>query len=681
MKIMKSLIIVESPTKAKTIKRLLEGKFRVISSKGHIKDLPKSRLGVDIDNDFTPHYIVIRGKNDVIKKLKEEAEKADYIFIGTDPDREGEAIAFHIAEEIKKEGIKRVRFYEITKEGILKALSEPGEIDENLVSAHKARRVLDRLVGYLVSPQLWKIFYRGLSAGRVQTVALRIVVEREKEIQNFKRTPYWICRIIVEKDGKRFPAELFMVDEKKKDRFSEEEYTEIVDILKKANIADVVEFAKKCKKFSPYPPYITSTLQQDSSLFLGFSPKQTMNIAQRLFEGVEIDEGAVGLITYMRTDSVRVNDNFIEQTRKFIKENFGESFLPFQKRIYKDKKQTQGAHEAIRPTSMDRVPERVKNFLLPEQYKLYDLIYRRYLASQMQDSEYEERKVILKVENFYFSAKSLKKVFEGFEKVFVKEKRETDYEIPDLRGVGNVKIVDVRWEKRYTQPPPRYTEASLVKKLEQHGIGRPSTYAPIISTLFERNYVEKKEGKIVPTPLGIKVAEILIPRFEDLFNLSFTRKMEESLDDVAEGNKKWQDVVREFYGSFSKDLEKFEKEIPLLKENHADYINEKCPLCGSPLVIKWGRFGRFIACSSFPSCKYTRPYTIEIPCPLCGSPVYEIRSKKKKIYYKCSNDKCNFFSDKIPTDVKCPLCNTPMLRKGKKFYCIKCKKYYAEGDK
>ncbi len=679
---MQSLIIVESPTKAKTITKLLEGKFKVVSSMGHIKDLPKSKLGVDIENGFIPYYIIIRGKKDIIKKLKEEAKKADYIFLGTDPDREGEAIAFHIAEEIKKEGIKRVRFYEITKEGILRALGNPGEIDENLVSAHKARRVLDRLVGYLVSPLLWRIFHKGLSAGRVQTVALRLVVEREKEREKFEKTPYWVCKAVFEKDGYKFPAELFMVEEKRKEKFSEEEKREFEKNLKKEVQGIVKEYKKIMKRFSPSPPYITSTMQQDASIFLGFSPKQTMMIAQRLFEGVEIEGGPVGLITYMRTDSVRVNREFIERTRRFIRNVFGEDYLPSEGRTYQDKKGAQGAHEAIRPTYAERTPERIKNYLMPEQYKLYDLIYRRYLASQMEDSRYEEKTVQIRVSNFYFLGRSLKKIFDGFEKVFLREKKETDYEIPELSLNDRLRILEIKWEKRYTQPPPRYTEASLVKKLEKHGIGRPSTYAPIISTLFERNYIEKRDGKIVPTSLGRKVAEILIPRFATLFDLEFTKKMEESLDLVAEGQKKWQEVVKEFYLPFSETLKKFEKEIPELKENHTIYVDEKCPKCGSPLIVKWGKYGRFIACSAFPKCDYTKPFEIDKKCPICGSSVYEIRGKKKKnkTYYKCSNPSCNFITDGSITDEKCPECSSFLIQRGRRFYCVRCKKY-VKGDK
>lgn len=679
---MQDLIIVESPTKARTITKLLENKYRVVSSKGHIKDLPKSRLGIEIKvNKFIPHYIIIRGKEKIVRELREEAEKAGNIFIGTDPDREGEAIAKHIAEEIKKDTVKRIRFHEVTKEGIWKALQSPSSIDEDLINAYQARRILDRLVGYLISPVLWKVFNKGLSAGRVQTVALRLIVEREQEIRNFKPQPYWICNIVVEKGEVHFPATLTHLNNQRKERISQEEYAKFKDLIKKGMEVEVLEFEEKEKEFSPPPPYITSTLQQDASVFLGFTPKKTMLIAQRLYEGIEIGEEPVGLITYMRTDSFRIDEKFIQRTREFIRTKFGEAYTPPTPRIYEDKKGAQAAHEAIRPTEVEQEPELIERYLSSDEYKLYSLIYQRFLASQLPNSRYKIRTARIGTQEFQFSAKSAKKIFDGYEKVFKKEKRETDFELPPLSLGEKIKILKVNWEKKFTQSPGRYSEASLIKKLEYYGIGRPSTYAPIISTLFERNYVEKKGKAIYPTELGERVNELLIPRFPNVFNVNFTNEMEQALDCIAEGEKDWNQVVADFYHLFSPLVQKLENEIPKLQKEFTIRLLEKCPRCGGSLIVKWGKFGKFIACSSFPHCRFTKPFPLDTPCPKCGEKVFKFKSRKtKRFYYRCSSPDCDFISQSPSTSEKCPSCNAPMVQKNKKLFCIHCEKYYESQD-
>ncbi len=661
----KKLLVVESPTKARTIKKYLGRGFEVVASKGHIKDLPKSRLGVDIEHGFEPDYITIKGKSDVLKKLKKMAARASEVYIGSDPDREGEAIAYHVAKEVEKAGqhnIKRVLFYEITKDAVKKAIKEPQEIDMRKVEAQIARRVLDRLVGYKISPLLWKSVRKGLSAGRVQTVALRLLVEREKEIQAFKPQKYWRLFVYFEKDGVAFKAQF---PEKIR---TEEEALKLKELAAKGTFR-VSHFSKTIKTTSPPPPFKTSTMQQDASSELGFSSRQTMRLAQQLYEGVELpDVGLTGLITYMRTDSVRMAEKAVEQARKVIKETLGEQYLPEKPRKFKDKGTSiQGAHEAIRPTNFSLLPERIASALEPNLFKLYSLIWRRAMASQMAEAKFEVKSLKLECEGIELTAEGRTLMFEGFYRVY--GRRPQDIKLPDFTVGEELKPVKIELEERQTEPPKRYTEASLIRALEAKGIGRPSTYAPTIATLLDREYVVKEGRALKPTDLGILVADLLIPRFPELFDVGFTAKMEAELDKIEEGQKTRLELLQEFYQKFEKELEKVSAQINEMRQQSVQVLDEKCPLCGRPLVIRWGRYGKFIACSGYPECRYTRPIldVVEgVKCPKCGSDIVRRRSKKGRIYYACSNPKCDFYLFNEPVGVKCPECGYPLMVKVRK---------------
>ncbi|MEO0130539.1 MAG: type I DNA topoisomerase, partial [candidate division WOR-3 bacterium] len=598
----KDLIIVESPTKAETIKRILKGEYQVIASKGHIKDLPKSKLGIDLTNSFEPNFILIKGKGKIVEELKKSAKKAKRIYLGCDPDREGEAIAYHIFSIINKENnkdVKRILIYEITKNGIEKALANPQEIDMNKVSSHKARRVLDRLVGYLVSPLLWKIFgQKNLSAGRVQTVALRILCEREKEIEEFVPQEYWLIFGNFEnKDKKLIKGLLKKIADKEIEIKNEKEAEEIIKEIEKINQFIVKKRIEKIRHYEPPPPFITATLQQEAAKILGFSSKRTMVIAQRLFEGVKLKDEMVGLITYPRTDSFRINDDFLNKIRNYIKENYGEEYLNKEVRKFKEKKFTQGAHEAIRPTDLNKNPETIKKYLTKDEYELYKLIYLRTLATQISPAVYRDIKIEIQGEKdkvYSFVSEGLLRVFDGYEKIYYEERKEKP--IIEVKEGEILDLKELIKEQHFTQPPPRYTEASLIKKLEKHGIGRPSTYAVIVSTLFERKYVKKENKTLYPTELGKLVNEILIPRFPDIFDINFTKLMEEDLDKIEEGKEEWVRVIKKFYEPFTNDLTNFEKDIESLKKEILKEIDETCPQCGKKLQIRYGRFGKFIAC-------------------------------------------------------------------------------------
>ena len=663
----KKLLIVESPTKAKTIKRYLGDEFLVLASKGHIKDLPKSRFGVDIEHGFKPTYVTIHGKSSVIKAIKEAAKRADVIYLGSDPDREGEAIAYHVAQEVRKVGkndIKRVLFYEITKDEVKKAIENPQEIDMWKVEAQLARRILDRIVGYKVSPLLWKAIHKGLSAGRVQTVALRLIVEREKEIQSFVPQKYWRLIAFFEKDGVRFKA---VYQPKIED---EKEAKRLLELARQSEFV-VKSFSKSMKSTAPPPPYKTSTLQQDASNKLGFSAKFTMRLAQELYEGVELPDGTMhGLITYMRTDSVRMADKAIAAIRKLVEEQFGKEYLPAKPRKHRDKGTIQGAHEAIRPTEFERTPESLEGALRRELHKLYSLIWRRAVASQMASAKFEVRTAEL-TGNEGLSLRAEGKIlkFDGFYRVLGDKPQ--DVLLPELVEGEKLKPVEVKLEEKETEPPKRYTEATLIKALEAKGIGRPSTYAPTIATLFEREYIVKDGRALKPTELGILVNDMLIPRFPELFDVNFTAKMEAQLDEVEGGKLHWQELLRRFYEKFSKELEKVESNISELKNASIQVLDEKCPVCGRPLVVRWGRYGKFIACSGYPECRYTRPINdiVEgVKCPKCGSQIARRRSKKGRIYYACVNQDCDFVMFNEPVGVKCPNCGFEIMgrvRKGR----------------
>ena len=647
------LIIVESPAKANTIKKFLGGNYKVMASMGHIRDLPKSKLGVDIEHDFEPEYINIRGKGDLIKSLKKEAKNASKVYLATDPDREGEAIAWHLSHilEIPQDSVCRVTFNEITKETVQKSIKEPRKIDMNLTDAQQARRVLDRIVGYKISPILWKKVKRGLSAGRVQSVAVKLIVDREEEIEKFIPQEYWnIYAILIEPNSnKKFEAKFYGKDGKKLEINNEEEVNNILKQIETGKY--VVDDVKKGeKKRTPAPPFTTSTMQQEASRKIGFTLKKTMSVAQGLYEGVKVTErGTVGLITYMRTDSTRISEEARHAAKNYIEETYGKSY--YENRYYKTKQNSQDAHEAIRPTYIDLTPEKIKNDLTPDQYKLYRLIYNRFIASQMSAAVYDTVSANINVNSYNFKASGQTLKFKGFMTLYVEsldnEKEETDESIPEL-VIGQEVIKEKLDPKQsFTEPPPRYTEASLVKALEEKGIGRPSTYSPTITTILERHYIQKEQKQLVPTELGKVVNTILTENFTDIINVEFTAKIEEDFDEIAEGKEPWKEVIREFYGPFEKEVEKVDKELEHVKIED-EVTDIPCDKCGRMMVIKYGRYGKFLACPGYPECKNAKPLVenIDVPCPVCGAKVQVRKTKRGKKYYICENNpkSCNYIS-------------------------------------
>ncbi len=647
------LIIVESPAKANTIKKFLGGSTKVVASMGHIRDLPKSKMGIDIEHDFEPEYINIRGKGDLIKSLKKDAKQAKKIYIATDPDREGEAIAWHLAKilEEEKDKIVRVTFNEITKNAVQKAIKEPRDIDINLVDAQQARRVLDRIVGYKISPVLWKKVRRGLSAGRVQSVAVKLIVDRENEIEKFIPEEYWNIYADLEdiKTKKEFQAHFYGKDGKKLDIHSNDEVQVILNNIKNAKYI-VSEVKKGEKKRTPAPPFTTSTMQQEASRKLGFTLKKTMSIAQGLYEGVKIPEkGTVGLITYMRTDSTRISEEARSVAKTQITKLYGENY--YENRYYKTKKDAQDAHEAIRPTYIDIEPDSIKDSLSNDQYKLYKLIYNRFLASQMAPAVYDTMNVNIKANAYDFKANGQVLKFKGFMTLYVegtdKEEIEEEGMLPELEENQEVKLKKLNPKQSFTEPPPRYTEASLVKALEEKGIGRPSTYSPTITTILERRYIEKEKKQLYPTELGKVVNKLLTENFTDVINVEFTAKIEDEFDEIAEGHEKWKKMIREFYGPFEEEVEKVEKEL-----EHVEMVDEvsdiKCEKCGRMMVYKYGRYGKFLACPGYPECKNAKPIieTIDVPCPKCGATVQVRKTKRGRKYYICENNpkSCDYIS-------------------------------------
>ena len=647
------LIIVESPAKANTIKKFLGGNTKVVASMGHIRDLPKSKLGVDIEHDFEPEYINIRGKGDLIKSLKQEAKKAKKVYLASDPDREGEAIAWHLSKilEEDKQKITRVTFNEITKGAVQKALTNPRDIDLNIVDAQQARRVLDRIVGYKISPLLWKKVKRGLSAGRVQSVAVKLIVDRENEIENFIPEEYWnIYANVEDKNSKKdFEAKFFGKNGKKQDIHSKEEVDKILSNLKNAKYI-VTEVKKGERKRNPAPPFTTSTMQQEASRKLGFTLKKTMSIAQGLYEGVKVaNRGSIGLITYMRTDSTRISEEARAAAKKHIISTYGEKF--YENRYYKKSKDAQDAHEGIRPTYSDIEPDSIKSDLTSDQYKLYKLIYNRFMASQMSNAVYDTMAVNIKANDYDFKANGQNLKFKGFMALYVEgtdsENVQEEGMLPELKENQELKLIKLDSKQSFTEPPARYTEASLVKTLEEKGIGRPSTYSPTITTILERRYIEKIQKQLVPTELGKIVNKLLTENFSDIINVEFTAKIENEFDEIAEGKEKWKKMIREFYGPFEKELERVEKEL-----EHVELVDEvsdvKCEKCGRMMVYKFGRYGKFLACPGYPECKNTKPIieTIDVPCPVCGAKVQVRKTKKHRNYYICENNpkSCNYIS-------------------------------------
>ena len=648
------LIIVESPAKANTIKKFLGGSTKVVASMGHIRDLPKSKIGVNIENDFEPEYINIRGKGDLIKSLKKDAKNAKKVYLATDPDREGDAIAWHLAHilEIPEDSVCRVTFNEITKETVQNSIKKPRKIDMNLTNAQQARRVLDRIVGYKISPLLWKKVKPGLSAGRVQSVAVKLIVDRENEIRNFVPEEYWniYAKLLDEKSNKTFEARFYGKNGKKKELHKKEEVDEILANIKNKKYI-VTNIKNGEKKRTPAPPFTTSTMQQEASRKLGFTLKKTMSVAQGLYEGVKIsDRGSVGLITYMRTDSTRISDEARKAAKEQITKTYGANY--YENRFYRTNKDAQDAHEGIRPTYINITPDSIKENLTSDQYKLYKLIYNRFLASQMQAAIYDTVNVDIEVNNYNFKASGQNIKFKGFMTLYVEGNDEESNEedesfIPKLEENQEVIKKELKPKQSFTEPPARYTEASLVKDLEARGIGRPSTYAPTITTILERHYIEKEKKQLVPTELGEVVNKLLTENFSDIVNLEFTAKIENEFDNVAEGKDEWKQVLREFYPTFKQELEKVDKELEHveLKEEVSDV---PCDKCGRMMVVKMGRYGKFLACPGYPECKNVKPFIVyvDVPCPVCGAKVQVRKTKRGKNFYICENNpvSCNYIS-------------------------------------
>jgi len=700
----KSLLIVESPTKVNTLKKIVGKDFIIKASVGHLKDLPKKKLGVDVDNDFAPEYITIRGKGKILSELKAAAKKADQIYLAPDPDREGEAIAYHIGNEVArftKAKIYRVSFNEITKKAVKEALANPTELNTNRVYAQQARRILDRLVGYKISPILWKKVHRGLSAGRVQSVALRIVCDRERQILEFKPVEYWSVTLEVEgSKPPQFESKLFKIKGEKAEIHNKEEADQILKGLDGAKLV-LESIVRKERKRNPTAPFITSTLQQEASRKMGFSPKKTMMLAQRLYEGLTLGKkGTVGLITYMRTDSVRLSDEALDMVRGFIPERYGKEYLPASPNVYKSKKSAQEAHEAIRVSDVTLEPNTIKEFLEKDQFRLYQLIWSRFVSCQMVPAILDTTQFDIVTGDYLFRSNGSIIKFAGFMKVYVegtddeavenKDKKDSDRTLPALEKGEKLKLLQILPEQHFTQPLPRFSEATLVKELEELGIGRPSTYASIISVIKDRDYIRSEERRLFPSELGFLVSDLLVENFPDIMTAEFTSKMEDQLDEIEAGKKNWVDTLKAFYIPFKKDLEEAEKKMRDIK-SQVEETDEKCEKCESPMIIKWGRFGKFMACSGYPECKNTKdlsdvkdddaasePDKIEGNCDKCNSELILKRGRFGK-FIACSNYPDCKFTKPISMGIKCPEENCEgdisprRTKKGRTFYG--CSKY------
>lgn len=680
-----NLVIVESPAKAKTIGKYLGPEYKVTASMGHLRDLPKSTMGVDIEGGFIPDYQPVKGREDTINELKKAAKSSAKVYLATDPDREGEAISWHLKEllEIPDDEVYRVTFNEITKNVVCTSIQNPRKIDENLVDAQQARRILDRIVGYKLSPLLWKKIKRGLSAGRVQSVATRMVVDREKEIRAFIPEEYWyLDAVLANSDKAEFTARYYGSNGKKAELKSKEDVDRIKGDIKDSPF--VVKSVKRAdKQRSPSPPFITSSLQQEASRKLGMTPRRTMSIAQQLYEGVDIEgEGTVGLITYMRTDSLRLSEDALAAAAGIIKSRYGAEYYPGAPRHYKTKSGAQDAHEAIRPSNPSLAPESIKSSLTSDQYRLYRLIWMRFIACQMSNAVYDGITADIESAGHIFRSSYTSLKFSGFTAVY-EEGRDDDPEEPQkpmpLLGEGEVvSLKNIKEEQKFTQPPARYTEATLVKAMEETGIGRPSTYAPTVSTILDREYVVKEGKNLRPTPLGEVVTTLMEERFTDIVDLHFTARMEEELDSVEKGNKPWQEVLSDFYGPFNKSLEDAEKALEGERiKIPAEETDEICEVCGRKMVIKSGRFGRFLACPGYPECTFTKPLVIEMPgkCPKCGSRILKRTSRNGYTYYACEKGAaCGFMTWDVPVKDICPECGKTLFkRSGRGFnkpFCI-----------
>ncbi len=676
----KYLVIVESPAKVKTIKKFLGKNYEVAASNGHVRDLPKSQLGVDVEHDFEPKYITIRGKGDILANLRKEVKKADKVYLATDPDREGEAISWHLSKALKLEGkgVNRISFNEITKTAVKTSLKNPREIDMDLVDAQQARRLLDRLVGYKLSPLLWKKIRRGLSAGRVQSVATRMVVDRENEIRSFNSEEYWLLDAHLSRgEGGGFTARFYGRDGKKQELHSEDEVNAIIDLTKDEPFTvDSVKRGEKQR--SPAPPFITSTLQQEASRRLGMTPRRTMSIAQQLYEGVDITgRGTVGLITYMRTDSLRISEEARAQAATAIEDIFGKEYLPDKPRYYKTGANAQDGHEAIRPATPSITPERVKNSLTSDQYKLYNLIWKRFMASLMASCVQDTVKLEIAGANekdaaegkyCLFTAAGYSVRFDGFTKVYeISDDESKGSLLPEIKVGDTAKLKELIPSQHFTSPPPRFTEASLVKEFEEKGIGRPSTYSTIITTIVKRNYVKRESKQFVPTELGEATTKLLKEKFPRIVNVKFTAQMEDMLDRVDSGDIDYVSVLDDFYGEFEKSLDKAKAEMKDVKiQLEEDITDIPCEKCGRMMVIKTGRYGRFLACPGYPECKNAKPLVLETnaKCPKCGAKVIERKTKRGYTFYGCSNwPNCDFMTWDKPTDEICPQCGKSLFKK------------------
>lgn len=685
-----NLVIVESPAKAKTIQKYLGNGYEVIASMGHVRDLPKSKLGVDVENNFQPQYIDMKGKGDVIKELKKHAKKCDKVYLATDPDREGEAISWHIAHILKLDmnDNNRVEFNEITKTGIQNGMSNPHKINIDLVNAQQARRILDRLVGYKLSPFLWKKVKRGLSAGRVQSVAVRIVVERENEIRKFQPKEYWSVDAVFSSGGKTFKASLLSFEGKKVDMPDGKFAHDILERLKGAEYV-IKSVRKRVVKKQPSPPFITSTLQQDASRRLGFASKRTMKIAQELYEGVDIQGmGAVGLITYMRTDSLRISEEAQNSARDYILSKYGKSYLPDAPKVYKSKKNAQDAHEAIRPSIVDLTPSKVKPSLTDDQYKLYKLIWERFIACQMENALLDTVSVDIEARDCLFRASGYSVKFDGFTVLYTESSENDDEgkkELPPLSVGDKPELKSLSGNQHFTQPPARYSEATLIKALEENGIGRPSTYAPTITTIISRMYVEHEGKQLKPTNLGEVTTELMKEHFKNIVDYKFTAQMESNLDCIEHGEKDWVKTLDEFYTDFAETLKKAEEAMEGKRVKVPDEeTDEICDLCGKKMVIKYGPYGKFIACSGFPDCKNTKKIVQETKgrCPLCNKKILVKKSKKGRSFYGCEGfPDCNFMTWNEPVEEKCPKCGNTLFRKGKKNGKLVCEKPGCEYER
>ena len=675
----KYLVIVESPAKAATIGKFLGNNYKIEASMGHVRDMPKSQMGIDFEHDFEPKYITIRGKGELLGKLRKDAKAADKVYLATDPDREGEAISWHLLHALnlgEEKPISRITFNEITKTAVKKSITEARDIDMDLVDAQQARRVLDRVVGYTISDLLWKKVKKGLSGGRVQSVALRLICDREGEIREFIPEEYWTLGAkLKDADGKVFEAKFYGKGETKTELANEAETNEVLDGLKGKDFA-VTDVKTGSRQKKPVAPFTTSTMQQEASKHLNMATQKTMMIAQQLYEGVNVKgEGTVGLVSYIRTDSFRISDEAYEAAVAFIKETYGDAFVNPERIVYKSKGKTQDAHEAIRPTNVSRTPESIKDSLSKDQYRLYKLIWERFVASQMSPAVYDTLSVKLSAGDYTFRASGSRLRFSGFLEAYSKGEEEDEKVIPKLTQGDILQAEQLLPEQHFTQPTARYTDASLIKTLEEIGVGRPSTYAPTLTTIQARHYVTKEAKNLFPTELGEMVDEIMKTYFPDIVDIDFTANMEKRLDDVEMGKEEWKQIIRDFYPDFKKSVENAAEKLEKIeiKDEETDIICEKC---GRNMVIKYGRYGKFLACPGFPECQNAKPYFEEagVNCPECGGKVLIKKTKKGRIYYGCEHngDGCDFMSWNKPTGEKCPECGAFLEEKGRKNPKIVC---------